>query len=247
MDENESGDGTAREEMFEDVENLLPGQIKLVMLDSNGQPQGMFLTTVSTLSRADYNSQLYKIASEVRTRSDQRGVFYIDRAADTFHHILNYLRYETVPDEVNNNEGFRQQLLAEAKYYSIYGLIRQIGRRTELCSVSLARAVNDMLDGEVELIVGGTSFKTTTSTLRMAPQFSLLRQTGYRYEESDARGGVFCIDRGPEYFDHVLEYLRNGTVPIEEVRESSEFREALLKEARYYELSDMASKISENN
>ena len=250
MDNSDSGDNTAREEMLGDVENLLPGQIKLVLLNSNGQPQEIF-TSVSTLSRAPWTSQLRKIATKVDERRDPRGVFYIDSAADNFHHILNYLRRGTIPDEVHNDEGFRQQLLAEARYYSLDGLIRQIGRGTEIpsmaCFVRGPRDTSDLLDGEVKLMVGGTSFKTTTSTLKQAPYSSVLQVIGEKYQESDDKRGVHCIDRSPEHFNHVLEYLRNGTVSIEEAKGNFQFREALLGEARYYDLRDMASKISETN
>eukprot|EP00112_Aurelia_sp_Birch-Aquarium-sp1_P022737 Seg6512.1 transcript_id=Seg6512.1/GoldUCD/mRNA.D3Y31 product="BTB/POZ domain-containing adapter for CUL3-mediated RhoA degradation protein 1" protein_id=Seg6512.1/GoldUCD/D3Y31 len=249
MDDSESGDDTAREEMLGDAKDLLPGQIKLVMLNSNGQPQEM-LTSVSTLSKAHFTSQLYKISSKVNERKDSRGVFYIDREADNFHHILNYLRYQKIPDEVNNDEGFRQQLLAEARYYNIDGLIRQIGGGTDsgmALLVGSPRDIYDLLDGEVKLMVGGTSFKTTISTLKKAPYQSVLYVIGDKYQDSEEKRGIHCIDRSPEYFNFVLEYLRNDTVPIEEARGSSQFREALLKEARYYYLPDMASKISETN
>jgi hypothetical protein len=49
--------------------------------------------------------------------------FFVDRDGTHFRHILNYLRDKTVPDLYPPE---RKQLLVEARYYNITGLVREL-------------------------------------------------------------------------------------------------------------------------
>ena len=55
--------------------------------------------------------------------------FFIDRDGRYFHHILNFLRCASLPDKVIYEAG--DELLAEADYYNIQGLVQLIKDRKD--------------------------------------------------------------------------------------------------------------------
>ncbi|KAG2233889.1 hypothetical protein INT48_005230 [Thamnidium elegans] len=83
----------------------------------------MFETSQSTLGR-DTNSLLATMFSgrhPISAESD--GSYFIDRDPSHFRLVLNYLRDLRIPPTVLQDVKIRQELLQEAKYYRIDGLI----------------------------------------------------------------------------------------------------------------------------
>ena len=77
-----------------------------------------FQSTRATLANSD--SEFF---SEMANRRRQPLEFFLDRDGTHFRHILNYLRDKTVPDLYPSE---RKQLLVEARYYNITGLVREL-------------------------------------------------------------------------------------------------------------------------
>jgi len=80
-----------------------------------------FQATRATLENSEFFGALLDNRSKTHFESD--GSIFIDRDGTHFRHILNYLRDKTVPD-LSLSE--RKQLLVEARYYKITGLIAEL-------------------------------------------------------------------------------------------------------------------------
>lgn len=96
------------------------------------------------------------------------------------------------------------------------------------------RIVNPQLAAEatVDLNVGGTVFETARSTLVQQSGSFLESLLSGRYQVSRDRYGRVFINRDPEHFRTVLNFLRNPQTPPMP-RDSAE-SEALVKEASFY-------------
>ena len=86
-------------------------------------------------------------------------------------------------------------------------------------------------------------FETSVMTLHETCVDSKLWKIGKLYENTQNQSGMYFIDRKPDFFKHVLEYIRYGTVPRAAIRNDSQLREALLQEARFYQQSGMVQEI----
>jgi|688.fasta_scaffold386456_2 hypothetical protein len=80
-----------------------------------------FQATRATLENSEFFGAMLDRRS--KTHFDSDGSIFIDRDGTHFRHILNYLRDKTVPD-LSLSE--RKQLLVEARYYKITGLIAEL-------------------------------------------------------------------------------------------------------------------------
>jgi hypothetical protein len=78
-----------------------------------------FYSTRATLE----NSQFFSAMLDTRSKTHYKLEFFVDRDGTHFRHILNYLRDKTVPDLYPSE---RKQLLVEARYYNITGLVREL-------------------------------------------------------------------------------------------------------------------------
>lgn len=93
----------------------------------------------------------------------------------------------------------------------------------------------------INLNVGGQLFTTTLATLRRSPSESVLRRmfsrkTGLPPAYKD-RDGAYVIDRDGRHFHHILNYLRDGSLP--ENLSPTERRE-LWREADFFGLENLA-------
>ena len=79
-----------------------------------------FHTTRTTLKNCEFFSA---ILEERRRTHFNTQFIYIDRDGTHFRHILNYLRDKTVPYLYPPEH---KQLLVEARYYNITGLVREL-------------------------------------------------------------------------------------------------------------------------
>ncbi|MQL74624.1 hypothetical protein Taro_006986 [Colocasia esculenta] len=110
-----------------------------VNLDIGGKK---YTTTVDTLIQRDPNSMLAAMFSGryAVPRDPDTGVVFIDRDGKNFRHVLNWLRDGVIP---SLNESEYEQLLREAEYYQLMGMV-------ELIKANLCRK-KDENDSEAEL------------------------------------------------------------------------------------------------
>jgi hypothetical protein len=86
-----------------------------------------FHATRATLENSQFFGSLLDRRSKTHFESD--GSIFIDRDGTHFRHILNYLRDKTVPDLYPPE---RKQLLVEARYYNITGLVRELETKSSV-------------------------------------------------------------------------------------------------------------------
>jgi hypothetical protein len=104
----------------------------------------------------------------------------------------------------------------------------------------------------VELNVGGKTFATSRETLlnHGSTYFERLLESGesggivVRGSLRDKDGRLF-IDRNPDLFGHILEYMRISKVPphYENLPTYNNEKKALIEEARYYQLGDLETHL----
>lgn len=96
----------------------------------------------------------------------------------------------------------------------------------------------------VRLNVGGTIFVTTRATLESSPvptYFNALTSDSHRHLYDDMSNALF-IDRDPQHFRHILNYLRDGSIPLTRSNDDQQLLE-ILKEAQYYSIEGLVEKI----
>ena len=101
--------------------------------------------------------------------------------------------------------------------------------------------------GILSINVGGKVFQTLKSTFNTPHSGEYFRNLLFsdRFPQlRDAHGNVF-IDRDPELFRYILEYLRTDQIQLSEDHDNIRFLQKLFTEADYYQLSDMQKEISE--
>lgn len=72
----------------------------------------------------------------------------------------------------------------------------------------------DQSNNVVTINVGGRLFTTRLSTLTKVAYFENLFGKNFKRFDKDYQGHIF-IDRDPEYFNYVLNYLRGDTLELE--------------------------------
>eukprot|EP00850_Spirogloea_muscicola_P013961 SM000097S24814 [mRNA] locus=s97:498865:502511:+ [translate_table: standard] len=89
----------------------------------------------------------------------------------------------------------------------------------------------------VRLDVGGTHYTTTVDTLTQRDSTSMLGVmfSGRHRVHRDPKKGTVFIDRDGTHFRHILNWLRDGCVPVLE----GQIHQELVREAEYYQLQDM--------
>jgi len=93
----------------------------------------------------------------------------------------------------------------------------------------------------IKLNVGGTKFTTSRSTLSKHEGYFKAMFSGRHSFELDEEGYYF-IDRDGTYFPYILNYLRDGTILIQD---DNHFRYYLTQEAQYYCLDDLVALLNE--
>jgi hypothetical protein len=120
----------------------------------------------------------------------------------------------------------------------------KIGKRQQKLKWQVTRLndhspVVDRWRNKVKLDIGGQIFCTTVETLTKENSFfSAMFGGKYSAGMQDANDGSYYIDRSPEYFDLVMEYLRTGVVKGLKKLDKEEKLEFLL-EAQYYALGGL--------
>ena len=98
---------------------------------------------------------------------------------------------------------------------------------------------------KVKLNVGGTLFHTTVSTLTSPTGQSSMLHAMFAHSshfplELDDKGAVF-LDRDPQLFRHILNYLRDGSLPLSSLSAATKL--GLLREARYFGMSGLMREV----
>ena len=95
----------------------------------------------------------------------------------------------------------------------------------------------------IHLNVGGTLFTTSRSTLSIAPDSFLSRlcQEDSELLSLKDEKGAYIIDRDPNYFSPILNYLRHGKLILD--KNISE--EGVLEEAEFYNVPSLSKLIEE--
>lgn len=95
----------------------------------------------------------------------------------------------------------------------------------------------------IKLNVGGRLFLTTRTTLSKDPKSFLCRicQDESHLKSEQDEYGAFMIDRDPDYFEPVLNFLRNGKL----ILNKNLCEEGVLEEAEFYNIADLIEILKE--
>ncbi|XP_021740182.1 FH protein interacting protein FIP2-like isoform X1 [Chenopodium quinoa] len=101
---------------------MTPDSPSVVRLNIGGKK---FCTTVDTLTQREPDSMLAAMFSGRHTvcHDSDKGYIFVDRDGEHFRHILNWLRDGMIP---NLKDSDYAELLREAEYYQLLGLIERI-------------------------------------------------------------------------------------------------------------------------
>jgi len=189
-----------------------------------------FMTSWQTMTK-EPNSDLAKLCDPEAILSQpavfKDGAYFIDRDSERFRLILEYLRDGELRRGLSEDILFG--LLIEADHFHLTKLKSEINfRLQELCSVI---CVN----------VGGVRFETTRETLKREPDSILARLFEPDTTESPIliKDGSLFLDRNPDTFKGVLDYLRLGELNPSTLQDESIIW-ALKKESDFLKLPKLA-------
>ncbi|KAJ3056169.1 BTB/POZ domain-containing protein kctd8 [Rhizophlyctis rosea] len=97
----------------------------------------------------------------------------------------------------------------------------------------------------IDLDVGGKHFRTTHTTLAV-PDSMLQRLVSDHWKEGTLKGAI-SVDRNPEAFQIVLDYLRTSTIAPHLPTDQDQRKRLLLllqNEAEYFQLTDLTDTVS---
>ena len=92
----------------------------------------------------------------------------------------------------------------------------------------------------VTLNVGGRTFSTTRSTLTKDKESMLAKMFGEGWNSAKDSNGSYLIDRTPEYFAPILNYLRCGVLVIDDGVNA----EGVLHESKFFNIGGITDKLS---
>jgi len=92
----------------------------------------------------------------------------------------------------------------------------------------------------VTLNVGGRLFATTRSTLTKDKDSMLAKMFGEHWSSTTDASGSYLIDRTPEYFAPILNYLRCGVLVIDDGVNA----EGVLQEAKFFNITSILDRLN---
>ena len=174
---------------------------------------------------------------ELQQKAASNEQFFIDRNPDTFQYILNWIRSGCLSRDVLKDPCLKQRVLIEARFFQLPQLVMALEDDANPSSEQhdpTQPLPDHPLEAIMHLNVGGTRFQTTLETLTTneRAQGSRLQAT---FENSDRPWSKinFFIDRNPELFAHILDWLRTGQLHTNLLLNHQSFR----AEAAFFELS----------
>ncbi|KAI9264816.1 BTB/POZ protein [Sporodiniella umbellata] len=91
----------------------------------------LFETSYGTLSRDSQSLLAAMFSGRHRLSLEPEGAYFLDRDPLHFRLVLNYLRDLRVPPAILQDTTIREELLQEAHYYRIQGLVDLLSRRED--------------------------------------------------------------------------------------------------------------------
>ena len=166
----------------------------------------VFSTTKTTVLQAKDGILARMIRAEVTVTRDIEGNIFIDRDPKKFESILEYLR--TGNWNGHDPKCTLDQLQAEAKYFGLTTLLKSIHKKKSIKCVEQQKG--ERPSRIISFNVGGTVFATSRQTVMKYPNSMLARICSTDVPVEKDSNGVYFIDRDPEIFRLILNYLRNG-------------------------------------
>ena len=182
----------------------------------------VFKTTLKTLQKESESLLSSMFSERYDLKKEDDGCFFIDRDGTNFHHILNYLRVGKISEEVLGSCG--SNLLEEAEFYGLAGLKEQIQNYNIL-----------------RLNVGGRQFIANREVMKRHPESIFGRMVSggaCAFEKRD--DGSYYIDRDSSCFQHILDYLDDGTLSDNVIERNLVH---LMEEAEFYMLNGLKELI----
>eukprot|EP00112_Aurelia_sp_Birch-Aquarium-sp1_P008379 Seg1920.3 transcript_id=Seg1920.3/GoldUCD/mRNA.D3Y31 product="BTB/POZ domain-containing protein KCTD7" protein_id=Seg1920.3/GoldUCD/D3Y31 len=110
----------------------------------------------------------------------------------------------------------------------------------------MSQKINDVHFSEViKLNVGGHIFQTSLQNMRKYPESTLAAMFSENVDLVKGDDGAYFIDRDGTHFRHILNFLRSGDSPPENILETA--KEELIREAEFFGLGRLAEIIKEPN
>ena len=97
----------------------------------------------------------------------------------------------------------------------------------------------------IKLNVGGHIFQTSLQTMRKDPESTLAGMFSENFDLVKGDDGAYFIDRDGTHFRHILNFLRSGDGPPENVLVTA--KEELIREAEFYGLGCLVAIIKQSN
>jgi len=106
----------------------------------------------------------------------------------------------------------------------------------ELEATDVITGADDTCEDQIILNVGGTHFSTTLDTLRSINGTFFDKMFRNGPTTTCSGDGTCFIDRDPENFEYILDFIRTGDIVVESANRS--LRSQLLEDAEFFELPD---------
>jgi len=161
----------------------------------------------------------------------------LTECSDILHHARDF--YAGLPDF---NDNRRRLADSEDDGERLQDDVKQ---SFESC-MAVIQAVNDfynendrdggVFEESIILNVGGTRFPTTLTTLRSVNDTYFEKMFRNESMATCSADGSYFIDRNPENFQYIMDFLRTGDMLLESA--DSNLRSELLKDAEFYELPE---------
>lgn len=100
-----------------------------------------------------------------------------------------------------------------------------------------------MQESRVTLNVGGQMFSTSLQTLQRYERSLFASMFSGQYEMKRDSDGSYFLDRDGTHFRHILNYLRDDALDYSTLPTEPKALRELLREAKYYQLGDMAAEL----
>ncbi len=113
-------------------------------------------------------------------------------------------------------------------------------------NLALMKEVNQLQESRIKLDVGGQSFVTSIQTLISDPDSLLAVMFSGVHTMTRQEDGSYFLDRDGSHFKHILNFLRDGTMPDKKsLTENPTFTAELLAEAKYYRIAGLEAALQD--